>query len=488
MITVDKDSNLTYKNLLNWIKEWEKDKARLTLQREMYENKKSDGSRVVKLPFVKKLVVTSSSAAVGEGVTIAAPKLTGTQKACFEAIQALFKAQTIIAQDRKIIKQGCIYGRGYELVYMSSDESPIPKTSMVSSENAFVVFDNTVEHNSLYGVRYERYTKDNLQYIIASVYDKENEYTEDIKISTEIALSEEILRYPKPHVFGRVPLTEYHNNPEEQGDAEQVIGLILDRSELHDLNLKDFKAIAKNYLKAKNAKLAGNTPEEKNESQKRMAESQRIEVTTDPNDAESDIGVLSKNESYVSITEFGGDIDGKIYDLAMIPNLSDDQFAGNQSGVALDLKLMPFKQMIADKDEEIEKLYKRRIKMYAKALATKEPSSYAEFNVSEVEVTINRDWSKNLLEIAQIISTLDSVQKFSDRTLVNLMPKVDYEDETAQIEKEQKQKQKNTDPTNQSAEWLAAMARLSAGASNNNSIIQGAPSAEGDMNNGGTAS
>lgn len=32
-----------------------------------------------------------------------------------------------------------------------------------------------------------------------------------------------------------------------------------------------------------------------------------------------------------------------------------EQFAGNQTGVALELKLMPFKEMVKTKDEEIEK-------------------------------------------------------------------------------------------------------------------------------------
>lgn len=462
MITVEKGTKLTYKNLLSWIKEWEKDKARLVHMRELYRNRKSDSSKpLVKLPFAKKLTVTSASATVGEGVSIAAPNLEGAQKDCFEKIKSLFRSQTIIAQDRSVIKQGCIYGRGYELVYFSSDETPIPKVSCVSAENAFVVFDNTVEHNSLYGVRFERYTKEGKKWLAVSVYDETYEYNDNILESSEFALSETMLEAKKEHKLGRVPLTEYHNNPEEQGDFEQVVDLIYDRTTIHNDNLKDFKAIAKNYLKSRNVELVGNTDEEKNKSQDKLAANQRIEIKTDPgamDGANDDINILSKNENYVSITDFGGDIDSKIYDLAMIPNLSDEQFAGNQTGVALELKLLPFKEMILDKDEEIEKLYKRRIKMYMQALIEINSSQYSAFDISEVNIQTNRNWSKNLLEIAQIITALVATGKFSDKTIINMVPKIDYDEEKEQIQKEAEDKAKNApDPNNQSVEWLASL-------------------------------
>lgn len=480
MIVVKKGTELTYANLNSWIQEWERDKARLQSLHEMYKNRK-DGKHVVKLPFAKKLVLISSAASVGEGVTLSAPDLTGTQKATFEEIKRLFEVQTIISQDRDVIKSACIFGRGYEQVYMSSDEAPIPKTAKQSALNAFVVFDNTVEHNSLYGVCFERYTDKGIKRIAVSVYDAYNVYESDLAESDLASGGGKMLEASLPHVFGRVPLTEFRNNEEEQGDFEQVVDLILDRSEIHDLNLKDFKAIAKNYLKARNIELAGTTDKEKNESQDKMASNQRIEVKTDNGvtpDAADDISLLSKNENYLSITEFGGDVDDKIYDLSMIPNLSDEQFAGNQSGVALKLKLFAFKQLVSDKDVEIEKLYRRRIKMYMAALVAK--GGYEAFDISNVKIQINRNWAEVLTEIATIIAQLQPTGLFSDRFLINLMPEADYDEEKAQKETEDEEKRQaaanNPDPNNQSAEWLASQM----------SALMGAGKAKEDVN-GGTA-
>jgi SPP1 family phage portal protein len=244
--------------------------------------------------------------------------------------------------------------------------------------------------------------------------------------------------------MGRMPLTEIHNNEEEQGDFEQVIPLLKDRSTVHDLNIEDMTKIAKNYLQARNIAFAGKTADEKAKNRDEAAKLHLIEVRTgidatgqsDPNDG---INMLSKPENYSSVDVFGKDIDSKIYDLTMIPDLSSEQFAGNQTGVALELKLMPFKKMVEAKDVFIQRMYRRRLKMYAYALNKR--GGFALFDAAECGISINRDWTTNLFELAQMISTLSTTGLFSDETLVKLMPDVDYETEKKRKEQEQKDKQ-----------------------------------------------
>lgn len=467
MIVVEINTALTAQNLSEWYTLWKKDTNRLATAWEIYTNKNG----MLKLPYAKKLVITSAAATLGDGITVSAPEsLDASAKITFDEIITLLKKQTIINHDKEVIRDMAIYGRAYELVYMSDDEVPVPKSAVISARNAFVVFDNTVEHNSLYGVYFESYKKQSPNGVLEDwirFFVSDNVYTYEYDTAASVLQSADISAITLtaesgiPHHIGRVPLTEIRNNYEEQGDFEQVAGLIADRTDLHNLNLKDTKAIAKNYLKSKGVRLVGRTDKEKDLSQLKMADSQRIEMDVYDNgmppDPNTDVNILSKNENYTSITEFGHDIDSKIYDLSMIPDLSSEQFAGNQSGVALELKLMPFKEMVKSKDAELEKLYRRRLKMYAFALKEK---GYAPLDAAACTITTNRNWTRNITEIAQLISTLKLTGLFSDKTLTNLYPDTDYDDEQAQLANEAEAARikslNNPIPNNSSAEWLAA--------------------------------
>lgn len=482
MIIVRNNEALTAQNLLRWYNEWKKDKARLYDCKYLYENRK-DGKALLKIPFAKKLVTISASA-TAVGPTLSIPEeLTDAQKALFEQIKEMFENQSIISQDRSVIKDGCNYGRGYELVFMSDDDVPIPKTAHIPATNAFVICDNTVERNSLYGVYFDKYIYDKTEYISFYIFDKYRRYeyvcpyewTKDIKKARDMFDSE-----GTPHYLGRVPLTEYRNNDEEQGDYEQLIPLMHDRTRIHNLNIQDSIAIAKNYLKAKGTTISGTSVIDKDTTQHDMARSQRIEIPlgvegnsyADEDSPLRDITLLSKNENYTSVTEFGKDIDGKIYDMSMIPDLTAEEFAGNQSGVALRLKLLAFKELVEGKDEEIEKLYRRRLKMYISALTYTvdtvdgeiiHSTSEAWFDAGRIKMTIVRSWWENIAELAQMIVALSATGLFSEQTLTEFLPNVSYDTEQERKEREAtlRASRESTDPNNSSAEWLASvLARL----------------------------
>lgn len=453
MITVDKDTQLNINNLCSWIDIWQQDLPRIQRNINLYKNNEN-GRAILALPFAKKISITSSSATVGDGITLSldVENPTPQQEQTFEEVKRLFKKQTIDSHDRKVINKGCYSGKAYELVYMSDDEYPIPKVTAVEATNAFVVFDDTVERNSLFGVVLNEYTKDREQWYKCYIYDDVYMYTADVYKSDLRQVNKGNIDFENviEHKIGRVPITEYHNNDELQADYEQVIGLMYDRTVIHDLNFSDAKKIAKNYLKARNISFVGDTLTEKEQTRDRMATTAILEF--EALSPENDITIMSKNEDYSSINIFGEDMTSKIYDLSMVPDLSAEQFAGNQSGVALELKLLPFKQMVATKDEEIERLYRRRLKMYIHALLQKS-SDYGIIDVGDISITINRNWSKNILEIAQTISTLSTTNLFSSEYLINLMPDAVAEDE---ILKKEKERESIADPMNASVEWLAS--------------------------------
>ena len=458
-------TTLTKKNIAKFIALWEKDLSRLQINDNLYTNKAN-----LKIPYAKKLVTTSASATLGDGITLSAPQdLTETQLETFERLLELYKKQTIDRHDLKVFVGMCKLGRTYELAYMSNDEKPVPKLATYSALNAFVVYDTSVENNSIFGVYLDWYDNKTGKVYKVNVTDDTYTYSFEIDSKSILTLGKGEFDFGEnenldkiEHHMDRVPLTEIINNDEEQADFEQVIELIQDRTTIHNLNLKDFEEIAKNVMKARNIKFAGKTDEEKRLSKLKMAQSQIMEIDADQDAPGDDVTILSKNEDYSSVDIFGKDTERNIYDKAMIVDFSSEEFAGNQSGVALELKYKAMIAMVESKDGEIEKLYRRRNKMYIHGLVK---AGFAAIDAADITININRSWLTNIEELARIIQTLQLTGFFSDKYLTNKMPDADYEEQQAQLDQEREIKSKRQPQdfnfnNSQGADYLGALRML----------------------------
>ena len=85
-----------------------------------------------------------------------------------------------------------------------------------------MVYDDTVEHNKLFGLIYRPiYKGETFKYWEIIYVDKKEKrtYKSYSKSLQQVGVSE-------PHAFGDVPLIQYKNNPEFLGDFEPVISLI----------------------------------------------------------------------------------------------------------------------------------------------------------------------------------------------------------------------------------------------------------------------
>ena len=94
----------------------------------------------------------------------------------------------------------------------------------------------------------------------------------------------------------------------------------------------------------------------------------------------------------------------------MVPNMSDINFVGNSSGVAIRYKLLAFEQNIKNKERYMEKGLMERFKRYNHFLFTQ--SKMAEVPVEEVDAVFKRNLPSNDFEISQMINNLaDFVDK-----------------------------------------------------------------------------
>ncbi|MBR1738570.1 MAG: phage portal protein, partial [Firmicutes bacterium] len=140
-------------------------------------------------------------------------------------MQRRFNAANMANTDAEIAKDMSILGKAEELIYMSDDDIPIAKSINIDPRNAFVVYDDTIENRKIFGVYYyprydlegrireyviNVYTKDkHYKYLCGNIFDRKKTLAEENRI-----------------YFCDVPMIEYLNNEEEQGDFEQVTSLI----------------------------------------------------------------------------------------------------------------------------------------------------------------------------------------------------------------------------------------------------------------------
>ena len=124
-----------------------------------------------------------------------------------------------------------------------------------------------------------------------------------------------------------------------------------------------------------------------------------------------------------------------IYTFSHVPNLTDENFASNVSGVAMEYKLLGLEMITKTKEQHYSKSLRKRIKLFCNYLGLKQIALDAKAIVPQYK----RGLPKNLLELSQIINNLDG--KVSLRQLISLLPFVEDPDaELKALEEEQENK------------------------------------------------
>ena len=160
----------------------------------------------------------------------------------------VYDNQTISECDAKIAKHIGIFGEAYELEYANNKENPEPRTTVVDPRNCIMVRDNTVEHNKLFAIVYQQQEDlGEVKYYDVTVYTDHNmkryrsTNLEDFEFKPIVGSEAE-------HYFGEVPIVEYQNNDERQGDFEQCIPLIDGLNELLSDRITDKKKFVNSLL------------------------------------------------------------------------------------------------------------------------------------------------------------------------------------------------------------------------------------------------
>ena len=309
-----------------------------------------------------------------------------------------YKKQTINDLDTEIAKDVSIFGLQYEYVY--SNEEAEPRSCEVSNENTIIVYDDTVEHNKLFGINYRAiYEGEHFKYYEIIYADKnvKRTYKSTDKSLTQTAKEE-------THAFGDVPFIEYKNNPEYLGDFEPVISLIDAYNILQSDRVNDKEQLVDAILCMYGMDFDVEQADELKKS--RM-------LADLPVDGRVEYLVKQLQENDVDVLRQTLETD--IHKISMVPNMSDANFVGNSSGVAIRYKLLAFEQNIKNKERYMEKGLMERFKLYNNFLVTR--SKMQDVPIEEVDAVFTRNLPSNDFEISQMINNLSDL--VSSETLIS---------------------------------------------------------------------
>ena len=326
----------------------------------------------------------------------------------------IFKYNDESAHNLNLAEEASITGEAYEVLYIDSDSMLRFRT--LPSEEMILIVSSDLEENIKYAIRrYRLYNFDGITYSeFVDVYDDQS--------ITSYSYNAGSLRYLDSvnHYFSDVPIVRYANNHEGRGDFESVISLVDAYNKAQSLTLDDIEDFTDAFLCLSGYNLDGETAKE-------LRQSKIIQL--DDGGSASWL-IKNLNDTYIENIKTRLNID--IHKLSQVPDMSDDNFAGNSSGVSIKYKLLGLELIRARKEREFKKAIQRRIELIGNIERLKN-RDFIDFRDVEIVFTPNIPADNN--ESANIVKNLTGL--VSQKRLLSLLSFVD--DPAAEMEEIRKE-------------------------------------------------
>ena len=281
------------------------------------------------------------------------------------------------------------YGRAYEINY--ADEESKVRTAKLSVFNTFVIYDDSYKHKKQYAISYTPLLDDKGEIIKDSWNVTVWTRDEEIKYIIRKDSLEEVSK--TPHFFGRVPVIEYFNNARLRGDFEPVISLIDAYNILQTDRVIDREKLVDAILAISGAQLSP-------EDQAGIKSNRTVGL---PKDSKIEYVIKELNEANADVLRQV--LASDIHKFSMTPDMTDKEFIGNSSGVALKYKLLPFENKAQDKEQYFEDGLRRRLELYI-AYMTKRSMFTGKLSANDIDISFHRSLPQNDYETSQMITNL----------------------------------------------------------------------------------
>lgn len=379
------------------------------LKRQMADPSKPNNK--ISNPYANYITDTLTGYFMGEPVTYSS-----LDEKALEELNLIFEYNDEADENVELARSCSIYGVGYEMMYI--DEEGSVRFKRLDAKECIPIYDDTIENDLLYVIRYyldkDIITDKTFMYIeVISRTDVSRYRANDTGANMELIES-------RPHYFGIVPIAIYKNNEAETGDFENVISLIDAYDKLESDSLNDFEYFCDAYLA-----LIGFTADTEDVAE--MKQNRVILL-----DKDTDAKWLIKDEQDSTVENLKIRIDKDIHKFSKCPNLSDENFAANASGVAIKYKLVGTENLISVKERKFKKGLQRRLELISLIQGVK----LAGFDWRAIDITFTRNLPSNDIEIAEIVNKLSNI--VSKETLLAQIPFVeDVQTELDRLDKEQ---------------------------------------------------
>lgn len=432
----EQDGAINQKSLIYYINKHRKCVSDFKDKKELYEGDHSILKKVgrqglannkVVNNFAREIVVMASTYFLGKPINYVGQSIEPLKEALLEAHTE--------HQDTNLSKFLSIYGIAFELCYLDEGK---PNVLALDPLNTFSVVSQGVKEDLLMSVHY--YLQDSIyderDIYIVSVYTLKGCYVYKVKdlnasIADEVSFT--------PNFTSVINLYPYKNNQELQGDFHQVQTLINAYNKTMSNSLDSIDDFVDSVLVLTGARL-GNDPDEEDENFEKMVSWKLLELTEG-----STANYLTKTLDQSTVSEMLNTLDQNIHKFSLVPCLSDQSFAGTQSGEALKYKLFGLDSICVFKEMLFTDGLKQRLRFFCDILALKGNS----IDTQVVKFEFTRNLPENALFEAEKLGKLMNV--LSTETALQKSPLVqDAEIELARIE-EQRNKEAEREKMIQSA-------------------------------------
>ena len=326
-----------------------------------------------------------------------------------EAINYFWRHNNMDDTFSELSKLTSIYGVSY--LYIWQDEESNTKVTYNSPFDMFVIYDDSVERNVKYGVRYK--------------YDEENQLTGTVLSREESTAFTDGWGESETHYYPIVPVIPFVENDEQQSLIRPVESLINAYNKALSEKANDVEYFSDSYMKILGAELDEETI-------------QNIRDNRIINMAGEDAGkivveFMGKPSADVTQENLLNRLEDLIYHLSMVANINDEDF-GNASGTSLEFKLQPMKNLSGMKERKFTKGLNDLFKCFT-ALPTNVPASVSDGWV-DIEYRFIRNIPRNVQDEAKTARELEGVvSKHTQLATLSIVDDVETEIERMDEEK-----------------------------------------------------
>lgn len=279
-------------------------------------------------------------------------------------------------ENKILAKDLSIFGLGYELV--NYDDKKEMYFKRLDPLNTFLVVNNFVFEEKIGYVTYSKKVVNNKVIKQGYVYTAEKIYKFNNE-NNNYTLEEEAI-----NVLGEIPVVLYVNNDEMTGDFEFVVEPLKAYNKLFSCSFDDFESIANALLVFYNARLG-------EDEAKQLKTSKVVGVESSDGTKEVKAEYIYKKLDTASFKELRSAIREDIVSITNVPDLTDKNFAGNSSGVAISYKLIGFENLRADKETYFDDAIMKRYELIGKS-----PTKKFEINDGDIKNKFYQNLPKNI--------------------------------------------------------------------------------------------